>query len=62
MKRSSIITILSWVLMAIALFITFATCTYFILTYGWEFMVWVFAMTGLIALILLAIYNGVKKR
>ena len=58
MKYSNI---LSWFLLVLAWFIAIATCTYFILAYGWEFMVWVFAMAGLIVLALLATYNGVKR-
>lgn len=54
--------ILSWFLLALAWFITIVACTYFILAYGWEFMVWAFAMAGLIMLVLLATYNGVKRR
>ena len=54
--------ILSWFLLVLAWFIAIATCTYFVLAYGWEFMVWVFAMAGLIVLALLATYNGVKRR
>lgn len=62
MKRSSIITILSWILMTITFFITFAGFTYFTLAYGWKFTVWVFAMVGLILLDYLLAYNWMKRR
>ena len=62
MKGSRVITILSWVLMAIAFFISFAAFTYFTLAYGWKFMAWVFAMAGLILLDYLVVYDWVKRR
>lgn len=56
-----IFDIVSIILMALGWFIAFATCTYFILAYGWEFIVWVFAVSGLMTLSFLAIYNEVKR-